>query len=229
MEPATGRPAVTDRKVERHGPGFDRAGLLAARTRTWEAVDRIAGAVRVGMLEEDAYAAALAVLKGMGSDKNWHRPWIRFGSNTLKPYGVLSERGRRLAERDIFFIDIGPVWDGYEGDAGATFVTGDNEEMTRCRADAKRLFDAVQERWLKRGDSGKDLYGFADRTAKELGWRLNWRANGHRLSDFPHAIRHRGGLSDIGFEPGPDAWVLEIQIRHPNKAFGAFYENLLFR
>ena len=27
-----------------------------------------------------------------------------------------------LVESDIFFVDLGVVWDGHEGDAGDTFV-----------------------------------------------------------------------------------------------------------
>jgi len=142
---------VRDREVERTRAGFSREALLAARAKTWEAVQRIAQSIRVGMPEEEAHGMARAILKEMGSAKNWHRPWIRFGLNTLKPYGVLSTRGVRLGGDDIFFVDIGPVWDGYEGDAGGTFVTGSSEEFRRCQADVKRLFDAVKERLLLSG------------------------------------------------------------------------------
>ncbi len=218
---------VQDRQVEKTGPGFNREVLMAARATTWRAVERIAQAIHVGMLEEDAYEAARTILNGMGSAKNWHRPWIRFGVNTLKPYGVLSTRGAHLKEEDIFFIDIGPVWGGYEGDAGSTFVTGFDKEMKRCQADVKTIFNAVKERWCREHETGKGLYDFAVRKTEELGWRLNLRANGHRLSDFPHAIYFKGGLAEVGFAPSPDAWMLEIQICHPDNPFGAFYEDLL--
>ncbi|MDE2038683.1 MAG: aminopeptidase P family protein [Elusimicrobia bacterium] len=221
------RSSAPHREIERKGPAFERRAFLAARDRTWRAVERIAECIHPGMLEEDAYEAALAVLADLGSAKNWHRPWVRFGSNTLKAYGILSDKGKRLGERDIFFVDIGPVWDGYEGDAGATFVTGRDEEMLRCQADVQRIFDAVKSRWLDSRDSGRELYRFAARLAQENGWQLNWRSAGHRLCDFPHALYHKGGLSEVGFAPAPEAWVLEIQIRHPLLSFGAFHEDLL--
>ena len=39
-----------------------------------------------------------------------------------------SEPGVVLGEHDIFFLDIGPVYGGTEGDAGDTFVFGDDAE-----------------------------------------------------------------------------------------------------
>src|SRR5580698_3088183 len=110
--------------IEKTGPGFDPESLIAARDKTMQAVQAIARRMSVGMVEEDAYEAAKDILGSLGSEKGWHRPWIRFGANTLKPYGVLSAPGTRLGADDIFFVDIGPVWSGHEGDGGDTFVTG---------------------------------------------------------------------------------------------------------
>lgn len=215
-------------QIERKKDNFSLTTLLAVRERTFKAVQRISRQIQAGMQEEDAYEMARSVLKEMGSEKSWHRPWIRFGPNTLKPYSVLSRPHVRLGSDDIFFIDIGPVWDGYEGDGGDTFVTGANKELRRCKEDAKKLFELVKAQWKDHRCSGQKLYEFAIDEAKELGWELNLRANGHRLSDFPHALYFKGGLADIDFDPAPHAWVLEIQIRHPAKSFGAFYEDLLF-
>jgi hypothetical protein len=51
--------------------------------------------------------------------------------------------------------------------------------------------------------------------------------SGHRLSEFPHAAHHKGALADAPFTPSPGLWMLEIQLRHPTRPFGAFYEDLL--
>jgi hypothetical protein len=47
------------------------------------------------------------------------------------------------------------------------------------------------------------------------------------VSDFPHAIFKAGNLGN--FEPHPQAglWILEIQLAHPTRPFGSFYEDLL--
>ena len=215
--------------VEKSGPGFDPDALVAARHKTMAAVQAIADRMRAGMYEEEAYEVALSTLKELGAEKNWHRPWIRFGVNTLKPYGVQSAPRTRLGEDDIFFVDIGPVWDGYEGDGGSTFVTGKDPELARCARDVRAIFDDVSARWREERWTGERLYRFATERAREAGWILGLsEANGHRLSDFPHAVHYRGGLAEIDFIPSPCAWMLEIQIRHPQRPFGAFYEDLLF-
>ncbi len=51
--------------------------------------------------------------------------------------------------------------------------------------------------------------------------------SGHRLSDFPHSAHYDGPLADVDFRPNPNLWVLEIAIIHPDRRFGAFYEDLL--
>ena len=50
---------------------------------------------------------------------------------------------------------------------------------------------------------------------------------GHRVSDFPHAIYKAGRLGDFAERPSSGLWILEIQIAHPTRPFGAFHEDLL--
>jgi hypothetical protein len=71
------------------------------------------------------------------------------------------------------------------------------------------------------------LYDFAAAEARAMGWELNLDMSGHRLADFPHAVLHKGALAEAPFAPSPGLWVLEIQIRHPDRPFSAFYEDLL--
>jgi hypothetical protein len=214
--------------LEKRPDDFDLAALMAARDKTLGAVAKISAEIHPGMLEDDAYRRALKILEEMGAEKHWHRPWIRFGENTLKHYGLPSAAGTRLGENDIFFIDIGPVWQGYEGDAGNTYVVGNDADMKRAGEDARRLFDETRECWRRDGLAGPALYHWAEARARDLGWELNLAACGHRVSEFPHALHFKGGMKDVDFQPSPHAWILEIQLRHPRRPFGAFYEDLLF-
>lgn len=215
------------RYEERHGPAFDPALLLEARRHTRQAIADIAAHVRPGMAEEEAAAFARAHLKSVGLLRGWHGLHVRFGTNTLKNFGEPSEPGVVLGADDLFFIDIGPVWQGYEGDGGDTFVTGGDPEMRRIAADVRAVFDAVHAHWRAQGATGTALYRFAQAEAERRGWLLNLDMSGHRLSDFPHAIKHKGALMEAEYTPSAGAWVLEIQIRHPTRPFSAFYEDLL--
>jgi methionyl aminopeptidase len=220
--------SISQLQVERTKDNFDLALLLEARKRSLHAMNRIAKAMQPGMTEEEGMELAKAMLCEMGAEKNWHRPYVRFGVNTLKAYGTPSEVGVTLKQNDIFFLDLGPVWNGYEGDVGSPYVVGNDPEMHRCARDSKALYEIVSRHWRETQVSGRELYDFADQEARKLGWELSLKnANGHRVSDFPHHLYHKGSISDLSFRPSAHIWVLEIQIRHPEREFGAFFEDLL--
>ena len=158
------------------GPHFSMPAMLHARARSTEAVVRIAAAIRPGMTEGEAVSQATGILRDMGMQRIWHPTLVRSGAGTLKKFNECSDGSSVLGDRDIFFVDIGPVWDGHEGGAG---------------------------------------------------WRLNLDIKGHRVSDFPHAIYKAGNLGDFADCPNTGLWILEIQIAHPTRDFGAFHEDIL--
>jgi Xaa-Pro aminopeptidase len=212
---------------ERVGERFSMASMQHARDMTWQAVEKIAAAMQPGMLESEANARGKAILQEMDMDRIWHPVLIRFGENTLRTFKERSGHDAVLGSDDIFFVDLGVVWDGHEGDAGATFVTGGDDEMQGCAQAAKAVFDEVAAHWRESGCSGIALYDYAAQRAVAHGWHLNVDIKGHRVSDFPHAIYKAGNLGEFDAQPAAGLWILEIQIAHPTRAFGAFYEDLL--
>ena len=221
--------ATTDEKTrfEAVGEHYDLQMMLTARQKTLQVMRDVATAIRPGMREEEAMELLKGTLKDAGLLRGWHAPYLRFGPNTLKNYGEPSEPNVTLRANDIFFVDIGPVWQKWEGDAGNTFVVGNDPQMHKAARDVRQVFDDVAALWRARGTSGIELYDYAATRARELGWELNLAMSGHRLSDFPHKALHKGGLSEAPFAPTANLWVLEIQIRHPDRPFSAFYEDLL--
>jgi Xaa-Pro aminopeptidase len=213
--------------LEGTGHDFSLQKLFSVRIRTRRTLWKIADRMKPGMTEEEGRVEAVHVLRDTSLRKGWHKVLIRFGVNTTKNFDDPSEPGVVLGENDIFFIDIGPIFDGCEGDAGDTMVVGHDPDMARAAVDVKILWQKVRARWLADGLTGRNLYAYATRAAQEMGWELNLELTGHRLSEFPHDAHYDGTLSDVGFRPTAGKWVLEIQIRHPEKEFGAFFEDLL--
>ncbi|MDR3465814.1 MAG: M24 family metallopeptidase [Xanthobacteraceae bacterium] len=213
--------------LEAVGAKFVREQMLFVRGKVRDTIHDIAAQIAPGMLEEDAVEMVRDMLAERDMLRGWHDIHVRFGSNTLKTFGAPSEPGVRLRGNDIFFIDIGPVWKDWEGDGGETFVVGSDAEMKAASIDVKRLFHTVRNRWSTTGMSGKALYEFATQEARKMGWELNLDLSGHRLSDFPHAAVYDGPLADVDFKPAPLLWVLEMHIRHAERGFGAFFEDML--
>jgi methionyl aminopeptidase len=203
------------------------AQMLEVRARTRAALWEIADHVAPGMPEDTGRTLAADILGDAGLRTGWHRITVRFGQNTTKNFDEPSAPRVVLSDNDIFFLDIGPIHEGCEGDAGDTFVVGADSEMIKAAADVKSIWTATRQRWLDDGLTGMALYKFAEESAQQLGWRLNLGLTGHRLSEFPHSAHYDGTLQAVDFRPSDLRWVLEIQIRHPERNFGAFFEDLL--
>ncbi len=207
---------TTSAQIEGTGENYDLDKLLDMRLRTRHAVYKIAAGISAGMVEEDARAMARDVLKSMSMRRGWHHVITRLGPNTTKDFMAQSEPGVVLQPNDIFFIDIGPIYGDTEGDA-----------INRAKVDVRAIWEDVRAMWFSNGSTGQELYEFAQQAARQRGWVLNMDLSGHRLSDFPHSAHYDGSLADISFRPNPNLWVLEIAIAHPERTFGAFYEDLL--
>ena len=202
-------------------------GLMRAREKSKAIVNKFFNNLEAGVLEEDAREELGKMIHAAGAEKLWHPSKVRFGRNTLKSFRDLSEPHTRLKESDICFVDIGPVFNGYEGDYGATFVLGENQEQMNIRDAAEKVFMEVQDHWRMNNISGHELYEFAQERAQTHGAVLNLSMDAHLLAEFPHALTYKGSLRDKKTCIETKTWVLEILLRHPNLPFGAFYEDLL--
>ena len=209
------------------GQRFDRRLMQRARERSWAALRELSERMHPGISEAEAKAEAMEVFRGMGYERLWHPVLVRIGTNTMKAYRQASDPGVRLGENDSYFIDLGLVFDGHEGDVGDTFVVGNAPQQQACAEAARALFQDVAGVWRSAGLTGQALYTFAEERAAAMGWRFNQVTKGHRVGDFPHSIHKGGDLADLAAAPSRDLWILEIQIAHPTEPFGAFYEDLL--
>ncbi len=210
------------------GEKFQNDLLIMARDKTLEVIASAAPQFQIGMTEAEGRALIQKIQMENGAPKSWHPPQIRFGENTLLPFGIVGKGNPILQENDIFFIDIGPIFEGHEGDVGRPFYIGNDQEMGRCCEDAKLIWNEVRNHWQQQQVIGMELYKFAKKSAESRGWILTFEeANGHRIADFPHAAKMRGTIQGLEISPAANRWILEIQIRHPSRSFGAFYEDLL--
>lgn len=187
----------------------------------------LASHIDVGMSEDEGHEIIEELMKKNGVEKKWHPTKFRIGKNTLKSFREKSEPDVKVQEEDIFFLDIGPVIENQEADFGQTFTVGQNPEYSKIQRATKKVFDQTAALWKAEKLTGQALYDKAEEFAKAEGYVLNDKMAGHRLGDFPHALYNKGSLKNFEETPKENLWVLEIHLRHPEKEFGAFFEDIL--
>jgi Xaa-Pro dipeptidase len=219
-----------------------RAELEAAQAKALKLFDAIErdGLVRPGVSEREIEdeIGALAASK-FGVEKHWHRRIVRAGPNTITIAGD-NPPVRTIAEDDIVYVDLGPVFEAWEADIGKSYTLGGNSEKQRLVADLPRIFEKVQAHYHRDPEmSGAELYAFAQDAAADAGWRFGGKIAGHIVSEFAHALipgdKALNRISPENPEPmnGPDGkgrarhWILEIHLVAPDGSFGGFYERLL--
>ncbi len=214
--------------LEATGSNYHIDLLTLAQSKTWEVLKHLSKLISEGMTEEDAHEVAKGLFQEHQVEKIWHPSKIRFGINTMKSFREISEPHIKIKKGDLYFLDLGLVFNGHEGDCGQTFVLGQNAEAEKMISAGEKIFLRVQEQWLKNQISGVKLYEFAEHAAGEMDYILNLQGgNGHRISDFPHAIHYKGSLKSLERVPLANRWILEIQLRHKRLPMGAFYEDIL--
>lgn len=200
----------------------------AAQARAWDALAKAAAMIEPGMNDLDGRAIVDQVIAESGADRLWHASQVRFGPNTQLPFGEVPAAPHVLGENDIFFLDIGPCYEGHEGDVGAGFTIGADPVHRTLIADSKAVFEAVKAHWAATGATGPELYRFARQEADQRGRTLALEgASGHRIGAFPHRVHHSGKLKAFDKTPSPACWILEIHVVDRNLGIGAFYEDML--
>jgi Xaa-Pro dipeptidase len=219
-----------------------RAELERAQAKALNLFDAIErdGLIRAGVSERQVedQIGTLAE-REFGVKKHWHRRIVRAGANSVTIAGD-NPPVRTIAEDDIVYVDLGPVFEAWEADIGKSYVLDDNPEKNRLVADLPRLFEQVQTHYHRNpGMSGAELYAYAQKTAQDAGWRFGGQIAGHIVSEFAHALipgdKALNRISPLNPKPmtDPDGkgqhrhWILEIHLVAEDGSFGGFYERLL--
>ena len=174
-----------------------------------------------------------------GVTRHWHRRIVRAGENTLQPF---NERppDRVIADDDIVFLDLGPIFQEWEADFGRTFVLGDDPDKTAVRDALPRVWQAGREYFERRPDvTGAELFDFIVGAVHAEGFEFGSSIAGHLVGEFPHRKIAGPGVRWY-IMPGSDKpmrrtdptgrrchWILEIHLVDRARGFGGFYEQLL--
>src|SRR5882757_7885453 len=101
-----------------------------------------AGIIRAGMLESELGAEIHALAnRQFGVRRHWHKRVVRAGPNTVLGYHA-EPPDRRVADDDVVYLDLGPVFESWEADYGRTYVLGTDPDKHRLVGDIEAAFAA---------------------------------------------------------------------------------------
>src|ERR1700722_17542587 len=218
------------------------AGLLDAQLKAGALFAEVnaQNLIRPGATEREINEKIYDLAQRMyGITRYWHKRIVRAGRNTLAPYDE-NPPDLTIAEDDIAFLDLGPVFEECEADFGRTFAVGNDPLKHKlCRdievafADGKRYFQEHPE------ITAAELYAYARQLAEQAGWEYGGPIAGHLIGVFPHE-KIAGDKITLYVHPEnhnrmqtPEAsgrkrhWIYEIHFVDRERQIGGFYEELL--
>jgi Xaa-Pro dipeptidase len=217
-------------------------GLLEAQQKagqlfkTIETERIICAGVRESQINDEIYKLAE---KMFGIATYWHKRIVRAGPNTLAPYDE-NPPDLTLADDDIVFLDLGPVFEQWEADFGRTFVLGSDPVKIKLREDIAKAFADGKKYFEEHSDvTGAELFAHAQKLATDYGWEFGGTIAGHLIGQFPHEripndkvtlYCHPGNprrMRDLGTNGQERHWILEIHFVDRARQIGGFYEDLL--
>jgi Xaa-Pro dipeptidase len=218
------------------------AALHDAEAKALALLDRVEalGLIAAGRTEREVEQDIRDLARDeFGVEKHWHKRIVHAGVN-----GLATARDNppvvTIADDDLVFLDLGPVFEEWEADVGRSYVVGDDPDKQRLVADLSTQFERVKAHFDSHPDiTGAELYDFACEGAAAAGWRFGGVIAGHVVGEFPHA--HLPGDKDFYRinpenttrlrDPDPLGqarfWILEIHLVDPAGRYGGFYERLM--
>lgn len=174
-----------------------------------------------------------------GVTRHWHKRIVHGGENTLATARD-NPPDRIIAEDDIVFLDLGPIFAEWEADFGRTFVLGDDPRKLALCNDLPLIWEAGREFFDARPDvTGAQLFAHVVGLARTAGWDFGGVIAGHLVGEFPHD-RITGDSMESYVAPGSDRpmrrldshgrqchWILEVHLVEPGRRYGGFHEELL--
>ncbi len=196
--------------------------------------------IKVGASEQEISEQIFELArKEFGVTKHWHKRIVRAGINSVLTFKADPEN-RIIEMNDLVYVDLGPVFEEFEGDIGKTYLIGTDVKKQKLIEDLENIFNQGKAHYLNNPDqSGADLYNFVVQQAQAAGWNFGNDAAGHIISEFSHIqiygrllenrICAENGLpmSAAGKDEKARYWILEIHLVDKQAKYGGFFEDIL--
>lgn len=218
------------------------AAILDAQQKARDFLERIEdeGIIKIGITEQQASDQIFELAKNeFGVTSHWHKRIVRTGINSVLPYKADPE-DRTIEHNDLVYLDLGPVFEDFEGDIGKTYLLGNDSDKLRLVEDLHIIFNQCKQYYLEHpAQTGAEFYDYIVSQCNAAGWNYGNASAGHLVGEFSH-IAIYGKLPSYTIypenheamnTPTPDGkdkyWILEIHLVDKQGRYGGFYEDLL--
>jgi len=196
--------------------------------------------VQVGLSEQEVNDQIFSLAQNeFGVTKHWHKRIVRTGINSVLPFKADPEN-RIIEKNDLVYLDLGPIFEDFEGDIGQTYLLGEDPDKKRLVEDLQKIFQICKLYYFERPEqTGAQYYDFIVEQCHKAGWNYGNRAAGHIVGEFSH-IQIFGDLPEHRIwpentvpmnMPGKDGriryWILEIHLVDKAAKYGGFFEDIL--
>lgn len=219
-----------------------KAMLLSAQQKAWDLLALVEEnkLVKIGSSEQEITDQIFELAKSeFGITKHWHKRIVRAGINSILNSKANPEN-RVIEFNDLVYVDLGPVFEEFEGDVGKTYLLGDDARKNQLISDLTRIFEEGKAHYLGQPEqTGQELFYFVAGRCRDAGWTFGNDAAGHIVSEFAHVQMYgQNPQNRISREnvtpmnaPGIDGharyWILEVHLVDPAGQFGGFFEDIL--
>jgi Xaa-Pro dipeptidase len=199
-------------------------GLVAAQRATIEVVGALERSVVPGATERELAARAERLARERGAAGPWTPIAVGAGAGNLVCHPDHPPTGRAVAEIDLVYLDVTPVFGGWPGDCTRSVVVGRDPERERLAADCL----AVERELIaacRPGMPASELFGVAAELFEREGLELL-----DLLGNVGHDLGH--GAAVTGFIDGGNdapmwgAWAIEPHVGRGG--IGAKFEDVVW-
>jgi len=207
-------------RMRRHKDPDELAMLQKAIDATGEMFARAREIVVPGVNELDVFNELQAV-----AVREFCEPLTGTGNDYASGVRGGPPRDRLAEDGELYILDLGPAFRGYNGDACRTLAVGGNptDKQLRAAEQCSKIFPHV-EATVRPGKSCQELFEEAQAILDEcLPWKFNHHL-GHGIGLSPHEGPHPNPNWDEVFEEG-DVFTIEPGLYHEDLRGGVRLEN----
>ena len=196
--------------------------------------------IQVGLSEQEVNDLIFELAKEkFGVTKHWHKRIVRTGINSVLPYKADPENGI-IEKNDLVYLDLGPVFEDFEGDIGKTYLLGNDPQKKKLVDDLELIFAICKAYYFSKPEqTGAEFYEYIVKQCQLAGWKYGNLSAGHIVGEFSH-IQIYGNFPEHRIwaqntmpmnTPANDGkiryWILEIHLVEKDSQYGGFFEDIL--